>query len=48
MALLHSHSSESVDMGLDLFSIPPTQTAVEEGQFVEYHPFVFAVSFCAH
>ena len=38
MALLHPHSCESVDTGLDLFSIPPTQTAVEEGQFVEFHP----------
>ena len=38
MALLHSKSCESVHTGLDLFSVPPTQTAVEEGAFVEYHP----------
>ena len=38
MALLHPHSCESVDTGLDSFSIPPTQTAVEEGQLVEFHP----------
>ena len=38
MALLHPTSCESVHTGLDLFSVPPTQTAVEEGAFVEYHP----------
>lgn len=38
MALVHPKSCESVHTGLDLFSVPPTQTAVEEGQFVEYHP----------
>lgn len=38
MALVHPQSCESVNTGLDLFSVPPTQTAVEEGQFVEFHP----------
>ena len=38
MALFHLQSCESVKTGLDLFSVPPTQTAVEEGQFVEFHP----------
>ena len=38
MALVHPKSCESVHTGLDLFSVPPTQTAVEEGAFVEYHP----------
>lgn len=38
MALIHPHSSESVNTGLDLFSMPPTQTSLETGQFVEYHP----------
>ena len=37
MALFHPQSCESVNTGLDLFSVPPTQTAVEEGQFVEFH-----------
>lgn len=38
MSLLHKQSCESVHSGLDLFSLPPTQTAVEDGLFVEYHP----------
>jgi len=38
MALVHDRSSESLDTGLDLFSVPPTQTAIESGCFVEYHP----------
>ena len=38
MSLVHHQSCESVDSGLDLFSVPPTQTAVEEGAFVEFHP----------
>ena len=31
-------SCECVDSGLDLFTVPPTQTSVEEGQYVEHHP----------
>lgn len=38
MALVHPKSCESVHTGLDLFSVPPTQTSVETGAFVEYHP----------
>lgn len=38
MALLHPQSCQSVHTGLDLFCVPPTQTAIEEGQFVEFHP----------
>ena len=38
MALVHSQSCESVHTGLDLFSLPPTQTSVQDGQWVEYHP----------
>lgn len=38
MAFLHQLSSESVQSGLDLFSVPPTQTSVEEGQYVELYP----------
>lgn len=38
MSLLHHDSCESIDSGLDLFSIPPTQTSVESGQYVEYQP----------
>ena len=38
MALIHPQSCECIHSGLDLFSVPPTQTAVEEGQFIEIHP----------
>ena len=38
MALVHPKSCESVHTGLDLFSLPPTQTAVQDGLWVEYHP----------
>ena len=38
MALLHDHSSECTKSELDLFTVPPTQTSVEKGQWVEYHP----------
>ena len=38
MSLLHENSSETVDSGLDLFTIPPTQTSVEHGMYVEYYP----------
>ena len=38
MALLHEKSCESVHTGLDLFALPPTQTAVQDGLWVEYHP----------
>lgn len=38
MALLHEKSCPSADSGLDLFAVPPTQTSIEEGSFVEYHP----------
>ena len=38
MALVHPQSCESVHTGLDLFSLPPTQTSVQDGQWVEYHP----------
>ena len=38
MSLLHEKSCESVHTGLDLFALPPTQTAVQDGLWVEYHP----------
>ncbi|GFN84138.1 hypothetical protein PoB_001064400 [Plakobranchus ocellatus] len=40
MAPIHPLSSESVNSGLDLFSLPPTQTSLESGQFVEHFPVV--------
>ena len=36
--LVHERSSESAHSALDLFSVPPTQTSVSEGRWVEYHP----------
>ena len=38
MSLVHTKSCESVHTGLDLFALPPTQTAVQDGLWVEYHP----------
>lgn len=38
MALVHPHSAESTETGLDLFEVPPTQTAVSEGNIIEHFP----------
>ena len=38
MAFVHQDSCECVKSELDLFTIPPTQTSIEQGQWVEYHP----------
>ena len=38
MSLVHEKSCESVHTGRDLFSLPPTQTSVQDGLWVEYHP----------
>ena len=37
-SLIHPSSSESVTSQLDLFSVPPTQTSLEDGFFTEYRP----------
>lgn len=37
-ALIHKDSHACAKSELDLFLIPPTQTAIEKGYFVEYHP----------
>ena len=36
--LVHPSSAESTTSQLDLFSIPPSQTSLEDGNFTEYHP----------
>ncbi|GFV98084.1 uncharacterized protein F54H12.2 [Trichonephila clavipes] len=36
--LIHKDSPTCVKSELDLFLIPPTQTAIEKGGFIEYHP----------
>ncbi|XP_046491080.1 uncharacterized protein F54H12.2-like [Neodiprion pinetum] len=38
MAFLHAHSGERMKSELDLFSLPPTQTSIEAGQWVHYKP----------
>ena len=38
MALLDSHSCESLKSELDLFSVPPTQTSIEQTQYKDYYP----------
>ncbi|XP_072046822.1 uncharacterized protein F54H12.2-like [Amphiura filiformis] len=38
MALLHDHSCPCTLTQLDLFTIPPTQTAITAGNWDEYHP----------
>ena len=38
MAFVHEDSCECVKTELDLFSIPPTQTSVENVNWIEYHP----------
>lgn len=38
MAFVHNDSCECMKSELDLFTIPPTQTSIEQGQWVEYHP----------
>ena len=38
MAFVHHESNECSKSELDLFSIPPTQTSINRGQWIEYHP----------
>ena len=38
MAFIHHQSSESVDSGLDLWTVPTTQTSIESGMYIEYFP----------
>jgi len=38
MAFAHYMSCECTKSELDLFSVPPTQTSMEHGSWVEYHP----------
>ena len=38
MAFIHEGSCECAKSELDLFSIPATQTSIENGTYVEYHP----------
>ena len=38
MSFLHQKSCECVKTELDLFSLPPTQTSIENGKWVQYKP----------
>ena len=38
MAFIHEGSCECTKSELDLFSVPPTQTTIESGAFVEFRP----------
>ena len=38
MAFVHEQSCECTKSELDLFSVPPTQTSIENGCWTEYHP----------
>lgn len=38
MSFLHSHSEACLKTELDLFSLPPTQTAIESSRWVHYKP----------
>lgn len=38
MSFLHSHSEACLKTELDLFSLPPTQTAIESSRWVSYKP----------
>lgn len=38
MAFVHELSCECTKSELDLFSVPPTQTSMECGNWIEYHP----------
>ena len=38
MAFVHEQLCECTKSELDLFSVPPTQTSMEQGSWVEYHP----------
>lgn len=38
MAFLHTHSCECLKSELDLFSLPPTQTTIENSQWLQYKP----------
>ena len=37
-SLIHTESCESIKEELDLFSVPPSQTSLEQGKYVQYNP----------
>ena len=45
MAFVHEQSCECTKSELDLFSVPPTQTSMEQGSWIEYHPLTTVAEF---
>ena len=41
MAFVHRQSCEGVKSELDLFAVPPTQTSIEEGGWIEHQPLTY-------
>ena len=37
-SLVHTDSCESIKEELDLFSVPPSQTSLEKGKYIQYNP----------
>ena len=44
MAFVHPQSCECIKSELDIFAVPPTQTSIEHGQYVEYNPIAASLS----
>ena len=38
MPFIHDQSCECANTEFDVFSVPPTQTSIKYGNYVEYHP----------
>ena len=38
MTFVHDQSCECAKLELDVLSVPPTQTSIKYGNYVEYHP----------
>jgi len=38
MAFLHTHSCECLKSELELYTVPPTQTTIENSQWIHYKP----------
>ena len=41
MAFVHRQSCEGVKSELDIFAVPPTQTSIEDGRWVEHQPLTY-------
>ena len=41
MAFVHRQSCEGVKSEIDIFAVPPTQTSIEDGRWVEHQPLTY-------